>query len=58
MKRTISVKSEYHPVVAKCAHLYAAVDARCFVPRNKKSFTGGIGLSGEILDLLLVRLRS
>jgi hypothetical protein len=58
MNRTIFVKREYLPIVVESAHLSAAVRSGSFVSKHKTSFAGGISLSGEILDLLLVRLRS
>ncbi len=52
------VKREYVPIVVEGAHLSAVVCSSSFVSKQKTSFAGGINLSGEILDLLLVRLRS
>lgn len=58
MNWTIFVKREYLPIVAQCAHLSAAVCPSSCISKYRNSFAGGIGLSGEVLDLLLVRLRS
>ena len=58
MNRMILEKTGYFQALDESAHLAASVRSCFIVPKNKKSFTGGIGLSGKILDLLLVRLRS
>jgi len=57
MDWTIFLKREYLPIVAENTHS-AAARLCSLVPKQKKSLIGGIRLSGEIIDRLLVRLRS
>ena len=57
MDWTIFLKKEYLPIVAENTHS-AAARLCSLVPKKKKSLIGGIRLSGEIIDRLLVRLRS
>lgn len=54
----ISLHNEYIPIVARQPHLYWFARRGSLFPIQENSFNGGICLSEEILDRLLVRLSS
>jgi hypothetical protein len=58
MDWTIPTKNEYLPIVARQPHLSRFARRGFLFPIQKNSFNGGICLSEEILDRLLVRLSS
>lgn len=58
MNGMISLTIECSPLIYGQSHLLSRVRPCYSISTLQKSFDGGVCLSGEILDRLLVRLRS